>query len=179
MDKISRIWCFGLLATSFVIYNGVTVRFIYPKIFFMQTWLALGLLIFSFKLKSDSKLNLGYTSISALALTIFAFISMAYSPDTIVSLFGPFWRGTGLVFYGAVILIFFLLKEKYVEDKTKFALGVVYSGYAIASIVFVNFLFELKINKSIFYVIGNVNPLSFWLGVTILLGYLYLDEFKD
>jgi len=179
MEKLLRIWCFGLLAISFVIYNGVTVRFVYPKIFFIQFWLGLGLIGFALKVSKERVLQIGNISLSLLALLVVGFISIAYSPDPMISLFGPFWRGTGLVFYLASFLCFLLLKELSSEDKKSFILGVIYSGYAIASIVFINFIFSLNINESIFYVIGNVNPLSFWLGMTLLLSYLYRGYFND
>ncbi len=179
MDKILRIWCFGLLAISFVIYNGVTVRFVYPKIFFMQTWLGLGLLLFSIKVSKERVLSLGNISLSFLTLLLISLISSSYSPDLMVSFFGPFWRGTGLLFYLSSFLCFMLLKEFFKEDRNQFAKGVIYSGWAIASIVFLHFLFTFNIRSSVYLVIGNVNPLSFWLGVTVLLSYLYRELFKD
>ncbi len=145
----------------------------------MQAWLGLGLIAFSLKVSKSRALQLGNISLSVLALLAVGFSSLFYSPDLMLSLFGPFWRGTGLVFYLGCFLCFMLLKELLGEDKTNFSLGVIYSGYAIASIVFLNFLFSLNINESIFYVIGNVNPLSFWLGMTILLSYLYRKKFSD
>lgn len=175
MDKFARFWGFGLLLIPFIFYKGVTVRFIYPKIFFLQAWVALGLIFYSFKKTKESTIKLGPVSLTALGLLGFSFISLFYSPDLVVGLFGPFWRGTGLIFYASIFLGGLVLIESFKVPKEKFALGLIYTGYAISTIVLISYFFTLNIEKAVYIIVGNRNPLAFWVGVTILLSYLYRE----
>lgn len=177
MDKFSKIWGFGLLLLLFVNYNGVTVRFIYPKIFFLQAWVGIGLIFFSLQNYSENKLKLGPIAVTCVALLLYCFATLLYAPDVVVGLFGPFWRGTGLLFYSSALFAMILLIEYLKVPKEKFALGLIYVGFLLAIIVMVSFFFTFNIERSIYLVVGNRNPLAFWLGSTTILSFLYRNSF--
>lgn len=171
MPKLSTIWVLGLFIYPFFFWTGVPFPYIYPKLFLLTAWVGLGLIAFSIKTEKDEVVSLGKIELSYWGLLIVSALSMFYSPDIPVALFGPFWRGTGIIFYLVILLILLLLKEKRASHdlvaRLTLITGILVSFILLTIIAFSN-LEEAK--KAM---MGNPNALSMWLGLTILLNFQY------
>jgi len=178
MFSLSSIWVYGLLIFPFFFITGIPFPYIYPKVIFIEVWAAIGLLVFSFKKEEDQSISLSGIELTFIALTLFGFLSLFWSEDIIAGLFGPFWRGTGLVFYSALILAGLVFKERGF-DKESFAKFVLYAGTGVSIILFSTAVFD-SVGQMQKNLMGNPNASSMWVGTTVLLNYLYGEKiFKN
>lgn len=170
MFKLSHIWAVGLLILPFFSVSGIPFPYIYPKIFLLQFWAAIGLIFSIIEFKKED-LAVGPIFLSGLGLFILSLISSFYAADMVAAFFGPFWRGTGIFFYLSCLIIWFNLNTND-YPKEKFGRLIVYAGLII-SIVSLFYRLNGQVGSSFTTLMGNQNALSFWIGATLFLNFHY------
>ena len=171
MPKLSTLWVFGLFFLPIFSISGIPFPYIYPKMMFLQIWTAFGLLVFSFKYNADEEAEFGFVQLGFIALLVLGFASLTYTPDKVVALFGPFWRGTGLVFYFASLFTVLVMKEIKL-DRQKVALATIIIG-VIVSVVLIFIGGTQGIFNAMKAIMGNPNASSLWIGFFMILNYQF------
>ncbi len=176
MLKLSHIWVYGLLFMPFFTISEIPFPYIYPKTFFLQIYASIGLLISIFASKKED-ISIGPLFLSCLGLFLMSLISSFYAEDKVAAFFGPFWRGTGIVFYFSFLLVWINLKTSQVTVE-KFGRLVVYAGTLIGlAIVYNRLIGKNTLTGTTF--MGNPNALSFWLGSTIFLNFHFRQSLRN
>lgn len=168
---ISKLWMLGLFIVPFFSISKTPHPYIYPKIILFQSLIGIGLIGLVFFRKSKSEVEIGSVQLGFFALTLFSILSLFWAGDIQAALFGPFWRGTGLVFYLSLMLGSFLLKET-PSLKELMAAAFILSG-TLMSLILIYSMITLKSYKAVTVLMGNANPLAYWIGTTIFINYLF------
>lgn len=171
MQAISRIWVLGLFFIPFFFISGIPHQYVYPKVIFFQIWVGIGLLIFLFFKKREGNVEFGLVQLGFISLCVLSLFSIFWVSDLPSALFGSFWRGTGLIFYLSLILGSIVLNETTIR-KDFFAVALISCGTLMSFIIFYyyNFVSPAKANTVL---MGNPNPLSYWLGTTIFVNLIF------
>lgn len=173
MFKLSHLWAIGLFILPFFSISGIPFPYIYPKVFLLQAYAALGLCLIIFENKKE-ELTLGPIFFSVLGLFLVSLASSFYAEDLVAAFFGPFWRGTGVFFYFTCLIIWLNLKNcQYPKEK----LGklIVYSGLLVSCFtLFYRMVGQVGISNTT--LMGNPNALSCWIGVSLFLNFHFRES---
>lgn len=175
MQYFFKIWLLCLFFIPFFSISGIPLPFIYPKVILFQFLIGLGLIGSLFISDENNEVELGRIQVGFFSLLIFSILSLFWVSDMPLALFGSFWRGTGIIFYLAIVIGSLTLKEARITKD--FLAAVFIAGGSLMSLIVLFKVFFVSPKAGETALMGNPNPLAYWVGSTIFVNLIFRHIF--